>query len=247
MLKIAICDDSLEEILKMESAVKEYFKSNDKGEYRLETSNNPIEFLSKYDENKGYDIVLLDICMPGMLGVEVAKDIRKTKNKTEIIFVTTSDEFAVDAFSLKATHYLMKPFTRDDFDGAMDRAFESIDKTWTHLLAINGNKGNVTTVDINRIYYIESNGHQLQIHTKDQAFLERKNTLSATLDFLKKTAHSQFISPYKGYIVNNNAIKSIERTSIILKNGISLPISRRNYKDIQDTYFDYIFGGGMNR
>ena len=56
------------------------------------------------------DIVLLDVCMPGILGTEVAQELRKFSSSTEIIFLTTSDEFAMDAFAVKATDYLLKPF-----------------------------------------------------------------------------------------------------------------------------------------
>lgn len=65
-------------------------------------------------------MLLLDICMPGLLGTDIAREVRQRKDKTEIVFLTGSDEFAVEAFTLKAAHYLVKPFSQDEFDEALE-------------------------------------------------------------------------------------------------------------------------------
>lgn len=108
-MKIAICDDKIRQIEIIETSAYAYFLAK-RIEFKIDTFDKAFDFLDAHKKNS-YDLVLLDICMPGMLGTDVAKEIRQKKDNTEVVFLTTSDEFAIDAFTLRAAHYLLKPFT----------------------------------------------------------------------------------------------------------------------------------------
>lgn len=125
MVRIAICDDLQEQLDIIQKAVQQYF--HDKKEpTEVFTYNNAMDFVDAFEKEGNFDIVLLDICMPGLLGTDIAAEMRKQKSRAEIVFLSTSEEFAVEAFAVRAAHYLVKPFTQKEFDQAMDRVMESI-------------------------------------------------------------------------------------------------------------------------
>lgn len=111
MLHIAICDDQQDQIQKIREAAEKYFQ-NRKENMSCQTFENAFAFVEAVDKGALFDIVLLDVCMPGILGTDVARELRDHHSRAEIIFLTTSDEFAVEAFEVKATDYLLKPFTQ---------------------------------------------------------------------------------------------------------------------------------------
>lgn len=243
MLNIAICDDSHEQQGLNQKVIEKYFKTH--GDYSIQVTcyDNPLLFLEALDQNGGCDILLLDIFMPGINGTEVAKEIRKRKDKTEIVFVTTSDDFAVTAFSLKAAHYLVKPFTQSEFDEAMNRAVASFVKRNVLKLSFKLKGGGVKTVDIDDILYIENYKHEQQVQLKDGDALSIREALNSLQEKLDELSPHQFLSPYKGYIVNLKAVHSVEPDCMKLHGNKIVPIARRSFRELTDKYFAYAFGG----
>lgn len=128
MINIAVCDDRREQLELVHIAVERYFQTKTSRAVEISDFNDPAVFLASLEKNGSCDIAILDICMPGIAGTEVGRMIRRRYDNTEIIFVTTSDEFAVDAFALNAAHYIIKPFTQEQFNPAMDRAMARFTK-----------------------------------------------------------------------------------------------------------------------
>ncbi len=243
MLNIAICDDSHEQQGLIERAIEKYFKTHGGCPVQVTCYDNPLLFLEALDQNGGYDILLLDIFMPGINGTEVAKEVRKRKDKTEIVFLTTSDDFAVTAFSLKAAHYLVKPFTQTEFDEAMNRAMESFERVKVLKISFRLTGGGVKTVDIDDILYIENYKHEQQVQLKDADVLSIRETMNSLQEQLDELCPHQFLTPYKGYIVNLKAVHSVEPDCMKLHRNISIPIARRSFREMTDKYFAYAFGG----
>lgn len=243
MLQICICDDSQEQQKLIEKAIEKYFSTRSEYYIQITTYDNPLLFLETLERNGGYDILLLDIFMPGINGTEVAREIRRRKDKTEIIFLTTSDDFAVTAFALKAAHYLVKPFTQTEFNEAMDRAMASFEKSIASKLTFKLTGGGVNTVDIDDILYIESFKHEQQLHLKEGAVLSIREALNSLQEQLEKLSPRQFLSPYKGYIVNLKAVHAVEPDCIKLYGNKNVPIARRSFRELTDKYFSYAFGG----
>ena len=240
MLRIAICDDRPEQLALIRTALRAYF--DPRGETpEVSAFDNSLLFLENLAQTGGWDIVLLDICMPGILGTDVAREIRQRRDKTEIVFLTASDEYAVDAFALKAAHYLMKPFTQAQFDEAMGRATARFENGRVKNLVVKPEGGGAQMVDIGDILYIESRRHVLTVHTKTGDLTEGRRSLSRMLEELEALSPGQFIMPYKGYVVNQRAVTAIEPEQLLLRGGARVPIPRRSYREIQNRYFDYLF------
>ena len=238
-MRIAICDDLVEQLNTMETALTAYFKLNPKI-VKIESFQHAFDFLDAQSK-KPFDLVLLDICMPGLLGTEVAKDIRHKKQHTAIIFITTSNEFVLEAFELNALHYLIKPFSEAQFKVAMDRAMATIQHEVSKQIQLKCPKGVLQVVDVAKIAYIEGFAHRQEMILIDGSKIEIVQTLLDLHQTLEALSAGQFILPYKGFIVNQHVISKIENQQIILKCGRSIPIPRRKFQMIKRVYFDYMF------
>lgn len=179
--------------------------------------------------------------MPGLLGTDIAAEMRKQKSRAEIIFLSTSEEFAVEAFAVRAAHYLVKPFTQKEFDQAMDRVMESIRQRHSGKMIFRLVGGGIQVEEVNAILYVESNGHIQQVYTADHSLLETRQSLASLLDTLDAIAPGQFVSPGKGYIVNQSAIRVIKSDYIEIQ-GHKIPLAKRKYRQFQESYLKFIFG-----
>ena len=245
MIRIAICDDSVEDLQNLSAHLKVYIK--DKSiEANIVEYTHP-EILLAECEKKSFDILLLDVVMPMLTGIDVGKELRKRKSKTSIIYLTSSPEYAVDAFSLRATHYLLKPYTMEQFDEAISRTLESISDSSLKKLSVDTKNGELYLIDINDICYIESQRHDISIHTEETSITTSKQSLGGLQEQLERLSPKQFISPYKGYIVNQKKILWISRDSINIKGGATIPISKRSSKLLKTQFKEYIFERGDDK
>ena len=165
---------------------------------------------------------------------------RNQKSRAEIIFLSTSDEFAVDAFGVQAAHYLVKPFTQKQFDQAMNRVMESIRQRHSKKIIFRLVGGGIQVEEINDILFVESKGHIQKVYTHDGAVLETRQALAQLLATLDSISPGQFISPGKGYIVNQAAIHVIKSDYIEIQ-GYQIPLAKRKYRQFQEEYFKFIF------
>ncbi|MFP8920678.1 LytR/AlgR family response regulator transcription factor [Megasphaera indica] len=201
MVRIAICDDLQEQLDIIQKAVQQYF--HDKKEpTEVFTYNNAMDFVDAFEKEGNFDIVLL--------GTDIAAEMRKQKSRAEIVFLSTSEEFAVEAFAVRAAHYLVKPFTQKEFDQAMDRVMESIRQRHSGKMIFRLVGGGIQVEEVNAILYVESNGHIQKVYTADHSLLETRQSLASLLDTLDAIAPGQFVSPGKSYIVNQSAIRVIK-------------------------------------
>jgi len=238
---VAICDDNPGQLNIIRAAVENYSERYPELSMQTALYDSPLLFLEEWSKNGNYDVLLLDICMPGMLGTEIAKEIRQRKESLEIVFVTSSTDFAIEAFTLKAAHYIVKPFSQEQFDEAMDRAIEKHKNKIVKNITLKLRSGEARLVDLNEIMYVESFSHSQNIHLKTGEQIETRQTLSELRALFKEHAKEQFISPYKGYIVNQKSIRSIEPDKVTLKSGVQIPLVKRSFKQIKEQYFAFIF------
>lgn len=240
MIKVGICDDSLAQVEIIKTSLLNYGKNKSDSLFEINCYNGAFCLLDELEKGAKFDILLLDICMPGMSGTEIAKSVRKNKNKTEIIFITTSDEFAVDAFALKATHYILKPFSQDEFNEAILRAVTKISAECKKSLTIKTKDG-FKEIDLRDIIFIESFSHIQTIHLIEAA-CEVRDSLKAILEQLKKASEGQFISPCKGYIINLKHAKTLSKNGFVMTAGHIIPMAKRSFPKIKEMYFNFKFG-----
>ena len=125
--KIAVCDDMEEDVKYISSAVNQWAEKENIM-VDIETFPSAESFLSRYAEQKAFDILLLDIEMPSMNGVELAKRIRKENDAVQIIFITGYTDYIAEGYEVSALHYLVKPLSETKLFKVLNRAVLKIRK-----------------------------------------------------------------------------------------------------------------------
>ncbi len=241
MISIAICDDQSMYLEKIEKAISEYFINFPEYQVRVSGFCNSSVFLDELEKTGGWDIVILDICMPGISGTEIAREIRRRHDRTEIIFISVSSDYALAAFALKAVHYVLKPFSSAEFHEALSRALLPFSDRKPRRILLHLASGSIQSIDASSILYIESIAYRRVVHTSKGVFEETRRTLSSFLEELGDLFPGQFIQPYRGYIVNLEAIRTISPDHITLQSGDSVPIKRGDFRKLRESYFKWSF------
>lgn len=232
-MRIAVCDDMPEELEKIRSAAVLY--GNKRGvRFAINLYGSAVSFLEAAEGGTDFDAVLLDVCMPEMSGIEAARKIRSLNKKTELIFLTTSRDYAVEAFSLSAAHYLIKPFSQEQFNEAMDRIFGG-DKNKNHITV--RCEDEIRTVDLDDVEFFEVKGHDLYIYMSGGRQFCFRQTMSSIREQIGE--NPSFACCGASYIVNLGHIKNMTASLLTMQCGARIPVPRRAYAQLEKRYLDY--------
>ena len=242
-MKIAICDDSKIDLQYVSNLVEEFFKSK-QSTVKIDKFFNPRILLNKLteDDNQLYDLFILDIVM-SQNGISVAQRINKLFPNAVIVFQSTSRDYAVEAFRVRAFDYILKPLNKLQIFDCLNRVYEKFSPSNKSIIQIKDSELYLTTIVIQDIAYIESYNRRLIFHMNDG-----KSIYSTTLrnKFLESIPFdldaNNFVACHASFVVNMNQVKSISINSFILFNGKSIPISKRSYQAIKKMYIDYLVG-----
>ena len=232
MINIAIVDDDVE-YRRTLVAYLEHFE-RDKGEkFAITQFRDGEDLIAAYDDS--FDIVLLDIEMKRMDGVEAARKIRERDREVVIIFITNCAQFAINGYEVEALDYVLKPIAYFAFSERIDRAIERMKRRKSQYLKISTGKGNLQRVAVSDLYYVEVFGHSLVYHTSTGEI----NTTGAIGEVESVLDPKQFFRCNKGYLVNLEHVEGIE--GYIAKVGPDeLQVSRAKKKAFLDALNDYI-------
>lgn len=241
MLLIAICDDSDIELSHMSQIIEE-LKSSIISKYNIQcdTYMSGLDLLMAVENGTKYDIIVLDVVMPFMTGIEVATEIRKKNTISKIVFLTSSPDFAVDSYKVDAYYYLLKPIKKEGLIPILEKACDDIvDKQ--ELGIIVKCKTCLTKILLHNLEYTEVIGRRLIFHLTSGEVLESLGTMSQLENDL--LGYKRFIKPHRSYIVNMDCIQRITDKEIITFSNRRVPIARDVYKNIKQEYIDYSFAG----
>ncbi len=216
--KIAVCDDL--------EADREYVASLAKN-WALKTSrsvrifffSSSENFLFRYEDENDYDILLLDIEMGPMDGVQLAKKIRQTNQRVQIVFITGFPDFMAEGYEVSALHYLMKPVNTEKLFAVLEKAVSNIAKQEKRL-CITFDR-HTEFVPLSKITYIEAQKQYVAVHTET---LEHR--MKASLGDTEKELDEYFFKCQRSFIVNLRHVLRIRSDCLELKNGAVVPISR---------------------
>lgn len=225
-LKVAICED---DTIICEDAQRQIFDV--RPDYVIDTYPTGEELLFN---NKEYDIVFLDIEMPGRDGMSVAKELREKNYCGHIIFMTSHTEFMPEAFKVKAFRFLQKPIKMEEL---METLVESEKEIFGDKKLIVTDYGVDILLKLSDILYVEARKNKTMIYTLNDV-LETNYTLKY---WLRELGIADFFQVHKSYIVSLRHIKMFDVDYIVLHGSDAIvPVSRRKASLVKKAFFDYV-------
>lgn len=237
MLRVGICDDRQTDIDIVRTLVARFSDSYPEHPLDICAYASAYDLLDEVERTGGCDIYLLDILMPQMSGIELAHSLRKRKERAQILFLTSSREYGIEAIGVKAAGYLLKPIQEAPFNEAMHDCIRELKPDHYPSLLVKTKQG-LVRVQLAELISIESFNHICELTLSNGTKLKASARLSDLYEQLQENAG--FIFPHRTYIVNMEYIRGISGTEILMTDGRRLPISRKSYIDIKTAYLDYI-------
>ena len=237
MIKAAFCDDDLLEIDEINALFDRYCVAHDK-KIAGAVFHSPLELLAEIEKGVHFDILFLDVIMPGQNGINVAREIRQYDRTTKIIFLTSSSEFAVESYTVGAFFYYVKPIKAEVFRQLMDAAISECEKEKQGSLILRCKSG-ITRIDLEKLVYCEVMGHNLVFHLDDGIKFESTGSMDELSSELEK--YGCFLRPHRSFLINMEYIKSISYKAITLNNLEKIPIPHGKCSEIKNLYFNYAF------
>ncbi len=241
-MRIAVCDDEKSELGKIGDYLEEYLYSRN---IQAKTAyyENSAEMVSAEMVQGGSDIYILDIIMPEINGIELGKELKKLhEGETFIIYITSSREFALESYSVKAFSYLLKPVMKETLFKELDECRLYIKKTMRRC-EMNCTEGMYIT-DEDDILYIEYNNHRM-IYTltegrKLEGVYKRGSFDMQSSQFLE---HNCFLKVSASFIINMRQVARICQNSFVMLDGKEISITRK-YSGAKKVYIDFQLNGG---
>jgi len=235
LLKIAVCDDEQLYLDKTREMLAQYAAAHDI-EIKAEYFSDSFMLLDSIESGERHSIYLLDIYMPSVSGMSVATELRSRGVRSPIIFLTSSTEHALEAFGVDATHYLLKPYTRQNFFSAMDKAMHSVSSNAVESIVLKID-GEYLDIPIEQIMYCEAANHHQRLLMKNGTELLVRMTTSELYDMLE--GFVCFHRCGRAYILNLDYITKVSASSVALKNGVELPLPRRTIASLRNAFFNH--------
>lgn len=214
---IFLCDDNASERTYIKSLVLGW-AARSGAEVCLREYPSAEALLFAYEDGAP-DILLLDIEMPGMNGVELARKLREQEEMVQIIFITGYPDFIAEGYEVEALHYLLKPVTSEKLAEVLSRAAGKISRAEKKILL--PSDGGKTALPLREIRYIEAMRQYSVIYAASGEY-----RLKVPISELEAQLDGYFLRVQRSFIVNLREVLRINRTEVILRSGEAVPISR---------------------
>ena len=233
-MRIALVDDEIAQLQQLRDLISEELNELvHNTPHKIDGFRSGQSFLEHWTAGS-YDVIILDIFMGSMIGVDVAKRIRDTDPEVKLVFCSRSNEFAAESYQVNAQYYLLKPATKGSVSTMLKRLnLELIQLAQTVTLP-DGHP-----IILRRLLYTEYYNHVVTIYFKDGESYRIRANHAQIEDLL--CGYGYIYSPSKGVLVNFHEVTRMTEDSFLLSDGSSVPISRRRSKDVQAAYTKFRF------
>lgn len=241
MTRVAFCDDDVRTLNEVQALFDRYCRERGR-EISRTSFHSPVELLSEMERGARFDVLFLDILMPGQNGLEAAAEIRQYDTNVKIVFLTASPEFAVQSYTVKAYFYQLKPLRAEDFFEILDAVLAECRKERENSLILRCG-GVITRIELKQLEFCEVIHRTLLFHLSSGKVLES----SGSLDELSRQLIpcGCFLRVHRSYIVNMDYVQSISRRAVTMTCLTEIPIPRGKYNEIKDAFLAYAFRNGQ--
>ena len=233
-MRIALVDDEIVQLQRLHELLSaELTQKIPHASHWIDAYRSGQSFLEHWQAGK-YDVVILDIFMGGLTGVDVAKQIRLTDPDVKLVFCSRSNEFAAESYQVNAQYYLVKPATAGSIANMLQRLNLELIQLGQSVTLPDGQN-----LLLRSVLYTEYYNHVVTVHLKDGNTCRVRANHTAIEELL--TPCGYIYSPSKGILVNFHEVNSCAEDSFTLSDGTMIPISRRKNKEIQAAYTKFHF------
>ena len=234
---IAICDDQINELERVVNLLHMWEKEHNTT-LRFKTFQSAAEMLdAAASEKDPFSLYLLDVMMPRTNGIAVAREIRSFDEAADIVFFTTSPEFAYASYDVRALNYLLKPVQPEKLFPILDRLSLQESNPQEDLLLKSG--ATLTRVPFSQIVYVEVMNKSLYYHLTDKTVKHVSGALRECEPVL--LSRPEFKRIHRSYIVNLTKVIELSPTAAKTVLGTELPISRGLHQQLQNDYVKLLF------
>lgn len=227
---VAICEDENVQAQSLQAMVLKWAENADII-VKIRIFESAESFLFEYAQDKSFDILLLDIEMKKMSGVELAKKVREENKEIQLIFVTGYMDYIAEGYDVEALNHLLKPVSQEKFFSVLDRAKERLkEKSHSILLQCGGES---VRIPLYEIRYIEVQKNYLTLHARADF------TVKKALRELEEELDESFFKTGRSFWVNLRFVKRITKTEVFLKDETAVPLSRGLYDKINQALIRY--------
>ena len=212
-MKIAVCDDENKIVEEITSFIKKEFPLSEVRSY-----SDGESFLAASEERP--EVLLLDIDMPGISGMEVAASLAREKVQTLIVFVTAHDELVYDSFKYHPFAFVRKKFLEEELKSVLSDCEKQLESRKKNFVFQNASR--LVTLTQSEILYFEGQANYLAIHTTSGEYKMRSTMAGVE----KELEDSDFLRIHKGFLVNLEHIRVLKTEELELDNGTVLPIGK---------------------
>ena len=231
MINIAICDDERAEITYLASLVRKWATARGV-DVRLSDYESAESFLFAYGDNKPVDVLLLDIQLKAMDGVELARKIRQDNEIVQIIFITGYTDYIAEGYDVSALHYLMKPVKEDKFFEVLDKAVSRLRKT-PRIITFPKTGGDMK-INADDILYTEVLSHTVILY-----LVKGKEEFQMRISDMENLLGNGFFKCHRSYIVSMKYVRRVTKTAMVLNSGQEIPLSRNLYDAANQAFINY--------
>lgn len=235
-MRLAIVDDDAQQRSLLEEYVKKYFKEQGKV-CDVVCFSSGVDFASDYAAP--FDIILLDIDMPHMNGIEAAKKIRQVDEHAVIIFITRMAQYAIQGYEVDALDFIVKPVTYYNFRMRMDKAMRHIRRNAGRSITLTTRDG-MRVVPLADIEYVEVSKHDLSYHIYGDP--EPFVVYGSLKAFEDEVAGGPFVRISASCVVNMNQVRLVKGPSLLMKGGDTLYFSRSRRREAIATITNFLGG-----
>ena len=231
-MNIAICDDDQLQLTLLTKYCENWAKALNNKIY-ITTYPSSEAFLFAYEEGLIFDVLLLDIEMREISGMDLAKKLRSLKDDISIIFITGIKDHVFEGYDVEAMDYILKPVKDEQLEKALNKAIEKAAIKEPFLLL--ESSGQVIKVKEKEVTFIESMGHNAILHTETNEYNSKKSIST----FEGELNDTLFFRCHRCYLVNIAKIESISKNEVKLEGNFIVPISRGKWEPLNKAFLNY--------
>ena len=248
-MNIAILDDSKEDLRQIKSVVSSYYESrNTSADICLYSSAE--SFFAKYSPGF-YDLIIMDIYMGTMTGMDAARKLRDAKDTAALIFITSSDAYAVESYDVQAvesydvqaSYYLLKPFDPEKLCRILStiQLRQSQNSRYIELIS----DRTPVKIPVRSILYVDTYRNAIQVHTTDAGIIRSYMTFQKFEEILD--GMKCFLSCYRGCIVNMDHIEEVTEEGFLMDSRELVTVRKRGSNAIKKAYLEYLFSSDSDK